>query len=114
MLGSLMFVPFMLWEITTLDRVMTINIQSMTGILYGIFFSSAAAWFLEAFAVKRMPANEVGIFTYIDPIVAVMVAIPLLGETVTFTYLLGAIFVFGGIFIAEGRLHWHPLHKLHD
>lgn len=113
-IGSMMFLPLVFFELATKSSVVTLNIQSVTGILYGIFLSSALAWFFEAFAVKRMPANEVGIFIYIDPIVTALVALPLLGEMITFSYLLGSLFVFLGIFIAEGRLHWHPFHLLHD
>jgi len=42
------------------------------------------------------------------------VAVPLLHETITGTYVLGAVLVFFGIFIAEGRLNYHPLQKLRE
>lgn len=57
-----------------------------------------------------MHTTEVSVFVYIDPIVTILIAAPLLGEKPDATFLVGAILVFGGIFISEGRLHWHPLH----
>jgi drug/metabolite transporter (DMT)-like permease len=44
--------------------------------------------------------------------VAIAIANPLLGEHVTTWFFLGASLVFVGIFIAEGRIHYHPLHLL--
>lgn len=90
----------------------SLNINGWAGIIYGIFFSSATAYFLYYYGISKINAQEVGIFTYIDPIVAILIAIPLLGEYPNFYYLVGSILVFLGIFLAEGRIHWHPIHKL--
>ena len=80
-------------------------------LITGLFATALAHWF-NAYAIKYMPTSNAGIFTYIDPVATVIVAVPLLHETITFPYLLGSIFVFLGIFVAEKRLHWHPLHLL--
>lgn len=56
--------------------------------------------------------RRTGIFLYIDPLATVLVAMPLLGEFPGPLYILGAILVFMGIYIAEGRIHWHPIHLL--
>jgi len=89
-----------------------LNINGWVGIVYGIFFSSAIAYFLYYYGLSKINAQEVGIFTYIDPIVAVLIAMPLLKEYPTIYYLIGSILVFGGIYLAEGRVHWHPINKL--
>jgi len=89
-----------------------LRINGWVGIIYGVFFSSAIAYFLYYYGLSKINAQEVGIFGYIDPIVAVVIAIPLLGEYPTIYYLIGAILVFGGIYLAEGRIHWHPINKL--
>mgnify|MGYP001030028479 CR=1 FL=1 len=89
-----------------------LNLAGWTGIIYGVFFSSAAAYFLYYYGLSKIDAQEVGLFTYIDPIVAVLIAMPLLNEFPTIYYLIGSVLVFGGIYLAEGRLHWHPINKL--
>lgn len=109
--SSLTFLPFIPKELSSWDISM-LNIQGLVGIVYGVFFSSALAYFLFYYGVSKIKAQEVGIFTYIDPIVAVLIAIPLLGEYPNFYYLLGSLLVFGGIYFAEGRLNYHPFHKL--
>jgi drug/metabolite transporter (DMT)-like permease len=109
--GSLTFLPFVFSELS-IWHFSQLNYQGWLGIIYGIFFSSAVAYFLYYYGMAKIAAQEVGIFTYIDPVVAVLIALPLLGEYPTFYFVLGSFLVFGGIFIAEGRIHWHPIHKL--
>jgi drug/metabolite transporter (DMT)-like permease len=108
--ATMTFFPLYLWE--SHGVALNIPLQGLIGILFGAVFTSNVAYMLFNFALKYIHANEVGVFLYIDPVVTVLIAIPLLGETITMTFLLGALLVFSGIFIAEGRLHYHPLHKL--
>ncbi len=109
--GALTFLPFFLNEMQTWN-FSELNNHGWFGIIFGVFFSSALAYWLFYYGVSKIKAQEVGIFTYIDPVTAVIVAIPLLGEFPNSFYFLGSIFIFGGIYLAEGRLHWHPFHKL--
>lgn len=111
LLSSLTFLPFMPGELA-LWNISDLNINGVVGIIYGVLFSSAIAYGLFYYGVSRLKAQEVGIFTYIDPIVAVLIAIPLLGEYPNLYYFLGALLVFGGIYLAERRIHYHPLDKL--
>ncbi len=99
-------------EIGTHGFLTGLNIQGVTGIIYGAIGATAIANYLYFYAIKQLPASEVGLFIYLDPIIAIMIAIPLLGELPTPLYIAGAVLVFMGIFIAEGRLPYHPLHKL--
>jgi len=62
--------------------------------------------------MSRVKAQEVGLFNYLDPVVTVLIAVPLLGEHPDIYFFIGTILVFGGIYIAEGRIPWHPFHKL--
>ena len=80
--------------------------------MYGIFLASAFGHALYAFGLSKIHANESGVFAYIDPVATALVAVPLLGETISIWYLIGSVLVFGGIFIAEKRIHYHPFHKL--
>ncbi len=111
-IGQLFFLPMMFWEMQQPGYIFDWNTRSAVGIIYGALFSSGMAWLFHAFAVKQLPASEIGIFSYLDPIITAVVAMPLLGETITVSYLLGGIFVFLGIFIAEGKVPSHPLHRL--
>jgi drug/metabolite transporter (DMT)-like permease len=110
-LSTLAFLPMFLLENQGTDPFVYFDLKGVIGILYGALLSSLAGYFLYNYAVKHIKAQEIGIFMYLDPFVTALVAIPLLGETITFTYLLGTLFVFAGIVIAENRLHYHPFHR---
>ncbi len=114
LIGSISFFPFFIQETIQNFGILNLDIRGWTGLIFGIFLSSTVAYLLYEWAVGKVDASETGVFTYIDPVIATIIAIPLLGETITPLFMLGSIFVFGGIFIAESRLHWHPLHKLRE
>lgn len=112
-IGALVFLPMFLFENKGANPLVHFDFRGSIGIFYGAILSSVAGYFLYNYAVKYIKAQEIGIFMYLDPFVTALVAIPLLGETITFTYLLGTLFVFAGIFVAEGRLPYqHHMHHL--
>ena len=79
-------------------------------IIFGALLSSVIAQAVYNYAVNNLKTDEVGIFIYLGPVITALVAIPLLHEQITFTYLLGSLFVFLGLIIAEAKLHYHPFH----
>lgn len=109
--GALSFFPFMAGELQRWS-FMQLRPFDIFAIGFGIIFSSAIAYSFLSYGVNRIDTEDVGLFTYLDPVAAVVVAFFLLSEVPDKAFLIGTLFVFGGIFIAEGRLHWHPFHKL--
>lgn len=109
--GSLTFLPFMRNELIHWS-LFDLDIRGIIGIVFGVLLSSALAYYLYHWGISKIKAQEVGIFAYICPVTAVIIAIPLLGEYPNLFFFLGSLFVFGGIYLAEGRVHWHPIHKL--
>lgn len=109
--SSLTFFPFMLRELGSWSFA-SLDYRGWTGIVYGVIFSSAIAYFFFNYAMSKLRAQEVGLFTYIDPVAAIVIAVPLLGEFPNVYFVLGSLLVFGGIFLAERRFPWHPFHKL--
>ncbi|OGK42182.1 hypothetical protein A2954_04170 [Candidatus Roizmanbacteria bacterium RIFCSPLOWO2_01_FULL_37_12] len=110
-IGAVTFSPFSFKELQSWSPAL-LNIQGWTGIIFGVFLSSALAYYLFSYGIAKIKMQEVGIFTYIDPIVAVLIAAPLIHEYPTVHFFIGSLLVFGGIFLAEGRIHWHPIHRL--
>jgi len=107
--GSLTFLPFMFNDLKNWQFA-SLNSAGWLGIFFGVFLSSALAYSLFNYGISKIPAQEVGIFSYIDPVAAVIIAIPLLHEFPTVYFFLGSILVFGGILLAEKRIHYHPFH----
>lgn len=112
-IGSLTFLPLFILETVQTNPLATLDMRGYFGLIFGIFLSSALGYFLFEWGLKQISSQEVGIFTYIDPLAATIIAIPLLGEYITPVFVIGSLFVFTGIYISEGRLHWHPIHRLH-
>lgn len=112
LIGSLPLVPAFLVEQTQYNMLAHMNIQGWVGLVYGIIFAAVMAHALLAFGIKYIKASDVGIFSYVDPIATIIVAVPLLNEVITPAYIVGAMLVFLGIFVAEGRLPYHPVQKL--
>jgi len=111
-IGMMTFIPFFSFELVNYHPFATIDYRGWLGLIFGIVFSSTLAYLLFEWGIKRIQAQEVGLFTYVDPLVAIAIATPLLGEQLTQVFIIGSLLVFAGILIAEGRLHYHPLHKL--
>jgi len=103
------FPPFIFEELAT-HSLMTLDFRGSFGIMYGAVFSSILGQIFYNYAVKNLKTDEIGIFMYLGPIITALVALPLLHEQITFAYLLGSLFVFLGLFIAEVRMRYHPFH----
>jgi drug/metabolite transporter (DMT)-like permease len=112
LIGSVPLFPFVIWEAQGFSLLTDLTSKGLSGIIYGIYFASILAHLFFAYGTKYLKASEVGIFSYLTPLVTIAVAIPLLGESITPAYITGAILVFVGIYIAEGKVHHQPLKKL--
>ena len=62
-----------------------------TGIAYALYFD----------AISKLPAQTAAIFSYIDPIVAIVLSVLLLKEPLTMHSVIGAILILGATFISE-------------
>lgn len=107
-IGSLGFVPFFAKEVGNYGFLPHLTSQGVIGLVFGIFLSSLTAYFLQTYALKYLSAPDVSVFTYIDPVVTILVAAPLLGEFPDGVFVIGSCLVLLGILMAEGRFHYHP------
>ena len=79
-LATLFFIPFFTQEVQTYGFLTNLNMQGIIGILYATLLSSVAAYGLYYYAIKYMQVFDVGVFSYVDPIVGIIVAVSLLSE----------------------------------
>jgi len=112
LIGALGLMPLALYSTYAHGFFTNINYQGIIGLAYGTIFSSVIAYALFAYGMKFLPVNETGVFSYIDIIVTVLVALPLLGESITLPYVIGSVLVLGGIYITETKRFSHHYHKL--
>jgi drug/metabolite transporter (DMT)-like permease len=111
--GSLMFLPAFIVESLKNHYLHEFNLRAIIGVAYATIFSSAFAYSCYSFGIRYITANELGIFTYLDPITTIAIATPLLGETITINYVLGTFFIIAGIMITEGKLSMPSMQQLH-
>jgi len=111
--GSVAFIPMMVRELQTWS-FSSLTSEGWVGIIYGIFFSSALAYFLLNYALKRITAQEIGVFEYMKPVVAILVAIPLLAEFPDVFFVIGSVLIFMGVYVSERHPHYHRIHKKID
>ncbi len=109
-IGALMFAPLMMFEVSS-GNTIQVDGKSWIGIVYGVFFASALAYFCHNYALARMDAQESGVYTYVMPVVGVVVAIPLLGEYPDVFFIVGAVCIAVGIWVSERHPHFHTVHK---
>lgn len=98
LVGLVTFLPLSLAE--TQARV-SFTPLSLGGVLYMAFFSYILAYFLYNFGVSQIEVSEAAVFSYLQPIFAVPLAVWWLKETVTFPFLLGAAIIILGVSLAE-------------
>lgn len=111
LISSLTFLPFMINEFNSWS-FSDLAFAGVIGIIFGALLSSGLAYYLFYYGLGKIPAQEIGVFTYIDPVVAVLIAAPLLNEYPDLFFFLGSVLVFGGIYLSEGRIHYHPIYRL--
>jgi len=113
LIGALTFIPLATYEFGYNPMLyQQLDGKGFIGIAFGSIFSSAIAYSLFAYGLSKISASESSIFTYIDPIAGTILAFFMLHEPITIPFVVGALFIFGGIFIAEKRIHYHPFHRL--
>ena len=113
LVGAASFLPMMIHEYLTIPHLYaSLDYRGYLGIIYGAIFSSAMGYGLFAWGLSKIDATDTAIFSYVDPIVGTVLGAFLLHEPVTSPFVLGAILIFGGIFVAEGRVHYHPIRRI--
>jgi drug/metabolite transporter (DMT)-like permease len=72
-----------------------------TSLLYMAVFPSVICYSIYYYALTYVPASRVSAFSYMQPLLATLMAIPLLGEHPTKTLVMGGGLVLTGVFLAE-------------
>lgn len=116
LVGSASFLPLAVYEyIQTPTLYAALDWRGYMGLAFGSVLSSAAAYSLYAWGLSKITATDTSLFTYLDPIVGTIIGVTFLHEPLTSLFLFGAVLIFSGIGVAEGRLHYAsgklPIHR---
>lgn len=100
-LTLLPFVPFEASFSKVVSNVSTLSIPFHLGVIYMAIFSGTIAYALWIKGQKSIEISEAGVFAYLIPIFATPLAVVWLGEKITPYFVLGAVLIAIGVFIAE-------------
>ncbi|MFG6459702.1 DMT family transporter [Roseateles sp. BYS96W] len=102
LLGSLMFLPFMLYEVPHW-RASTVPWYVWGLMLYSGVAITALAVVLMNSAMKVVPTTSAAVFTALIPLSGVGLSVLLLGDALRFQHVLGAALVLGGMLFSVLR-----------
>lgn len=78
-----------------------ITLVGWSSLLYMSICPSVIAYLIYYYALARIPASQLSAFTYLQPLLATLMAIPALGEYPTASLLVGGVMILAGVFVAE-------------
>ena len=101
-LGCVATVPV---GIASLWRAPLTNISSTVWIevLYIILLPTAVAYFLNAWALARVPPSTVAVYIYLQPLIAFTLAPLILGEVLSYRAIIASLLVFAGVMVVTRR-----------
>jgi drug/metabolite transporter (DMT)-like permease len=99
-LGWAMIVPFFVRN-SGWNDYSSLSVPGIVSILFlGIGCSGLGYWFWSA-ALERIPTTQVAAFLYAEPLVTLVAATSLLGESLTVSTLIGGLMVITGVAVVQ-------------
>lgn len=83
------------------NDLLALSLQSLLSVLFLGIFCSGIAYVFWYDALKSIPASQVGVFLYLEPFIAVIVAAFLLGESIILASLIGGILILIGVWMVN-------------
>jgi drug/metabolite transporter (DMT)-like permease len=105
-IGFITLIPitiFMLPPSELINTVVSLPAKFHLGVWYMALLSGLVAYFLRNRGQQSIEVGEAQLFNYLQPVIAVPLAVLWLGESFTFLFVIGAIIIGSGVFIAEHK-----------
>ncbi len=102
--GALTIIPLALilhGSNVLLYSIISLPLKYHLGVWYMALLSGTVAYYLYIRGQKSIEVSEATLFSYLQPVFAVPLAVFWLGESITATFIVGAILIATGIIIAE-------------
>lgn len=96
------------------DWVFKVSVLGILGLLYITLLSSISAYFLFQWALSKVDLPKATLFQYFGPAVAATLAVPLLQERISFSFIIGTVLMVLGVYWGTlGKFEHHQLHYKH-
>ncbi len=102
-IGFLSFLPFALGHGMSFQSLQRVGLTYHLGVIYMAVLSGSLAYYLYEKAQKTVEIGEASLFSYLYPIFSTPLAVVWLGESVTPMFVVGAVVIAIGVFIAENK-----------
>jgi drug/metabolite transporter (DMT)-like permease len=99
-IGGVLLAPVALWHGIGFDFA-TVTPVAWTSLAYMTLFPSALCYLIFYYALKHIPASRVSNVGYLQPLLATLLGIWLLGDTVSSELVAGGSLVVTGVFLSE-------------
>ncbi len=101
--GALMLAPLTLWQAWDFEWS-AVSAAGWASILYMAAFPSVLCYLIYYWALTYIPASRVAALSYLQPLIATLLAVPLLGEPITLPLMAGGAMVFAGVYTDRAGL----------
>jgi drug/metabolite transporter (DMT)-like permease len=98
--GALTMWPFTYSAVAAFDFA-SVSTAAWIAFFYMTVVSSTVCYLCFYYALHRLAASRISAFAYLQPLVATLLAIPMLGEPLTTTMMGGGTLVLAGVFLTE-------------
>ncbi len=108
-------IPALIEYIQNPGWILKVSILGIFGLIYITVLSSICAYFLLLWGLKKIPISHANMIQYIEPAVAASLAVPLLGERISFSFIIGTCLIALGVYWGTlgKNTHHHEHHKHH-
>ena len=96
--GSVATIPPGLISLSQI-QLSDVSLKVWIEVAYIIVLPTAITYYLNAWALARVPPSTVAVYIYLQPLIAFVVAPIVLGETVGIRALISSLLIFAGVFI---------------
>jgi drug/metabolite transporter (DMT)-like permease len=99
--GAILSLPFAVWGLWALGGPAAIDGLAWVSIVYMSIAPSVVGYLIYSHALRYLPASRVASVTYLQPILATLLAVALLGERPGIVYAVGAAVILGGVWVVQ-------------
>ncbi len=100
--GAVLSLPFAVWGLVALGPS-HIGVAAWVGILYMSVAPSIVGYLIYSQALRYLPASRVASVTYLQPVLATLLAVAFLGERPGLPYACGALVILSGVWLVQRR-----------
>lgn len=100
LVGGLLLVPVILWQSSGFSFA-HVSPAGWSSLVYMALFPSLICYLIYYHALSRISASRVAAFIYLEPVIAMLLAVAFLGERITAPLVAGGTVIFTGVYLTE-------------